>query len=251
MPKSVCVVIMGGGRMEVCLLQFYFINILVSGAELGESHWNCEQHWLWCLWQCHGAFALFIPGCTTRTAFREYFQTESLISTYVESSQSSWELSSLLFNSSYLPNVCQRWKFKMIVWRNLHIKCIRWKEWCFISGHQGRLKMSSGQGDHSVLSCAITYLSKLSALMAKILSAPCPDLLCTDVWQCLTTAHFNPTCFCQLVLCSQSVYEVLWAFWLLWVKGMCWTLILTITIYLRIFSPLVQPYNIQWKKKTH
>lgn len=26
--------------MEVCLLQFYFINILVSGAELGESHRN-------------------------------------------------------------------------------------------------------------------------------------------------------------------------------------------------------------------
>lgn len=107
-----------GMGMAVCLLQFYFINILVSGAELGESQWNCKQHWLWCLWQCHGAFALFIPGCTTHTAFREYFQTESLISTYVESSQSSWELSSLLFNFFYLLNVCQRWKFRMIVWRN-------------------------------------------------------------------------------------------------------------------------------------
>lgn len=108
----------GGVGLEVCLLQFYFINILVSGAELEESHWNCKQHWLWCLWQCHGAFALFIPGCTTHTAFREYFQTESLISTYVESSQSSWELSSLLFNFFYLLNVCHRWKFRMMVRRN-------------------------------------------------------------------------------------------------------------------------------------
>lgn len=116
---SVCVPTVGGGMgLEVCLLQFYFINILVSGAEHGESHWNHKQHWLWCLWQCHGAFALFIPGCTTHTAFREYFQTESLISTYVESSQSSWELSSLLFNFFYLLNVCQRWKFRMMVWRN-------------------------------------------------------------------------------------------------------------------------------------
>lgn len=36
---SVCVLTVGGGvGLEVCLLQFYFINILVSGAELGESH---------------------------------------------------------------------------------------------------------------------------------------------------------------------------------------------------------------------
>lgn len=116
--KCVCASGGWGMGMAVCLLQFYFINILVSGAELGESHWNHKQHWLWCLWQCHGAFALFIPGCTTHTAFREYFQTESLISTYVESSQSSWELSSLLFNFFYLLNVCQRWKLRMMVWRN-------------------------------------------------------------------------------------------------------------------------------------
>lgn len=36
---SVCILTVGGGMgLEVCLLQLYLINILVSGAELGESH---------------------------------------------------------------------------------------------------------------------------------------------------------------------------------------------------------------------
>lgn len=36
--ESVYANVGGGMGLEVCLLQFYFINILVSGAELGESH---------------------------------------------------------------------------------------------------------------------------------------------------------------------------------------------------------------------
>lgn len=151
--------------MAVCLLQFYFINILVSGAELGESHWNCKQHWLWCLWQCHGASALFIPGCTTHTAFREYFQTESLISTYVESSQSSWELSSLLFNFFYLLNVCQRWKFRMIVWRNFAYEILQMKGVQSSTGTLRKTVGTSGPGGTCCISLGLSLCCPKSSGM--------------------------------------------------------------------------------------
>lgn len=72
--------ICGEGRRGGLFITLYFINIWVSGAELQVSLK------LRGLWQSHGAFALFIPDCTNHTAFRGYFQTESLICTYVESS---------------------------------------------------------------------------------------------------------------------------------------------------------------------
>lgn len=103
-PESRGVCEVGGARQGVTLkcqsCRFPSLMFSFSPTAPGDFLNSQAAFIMVFFWHCHRVFALFIPVGSAHPASWECFQMESLISTYVETSQSSW--APFLMTSSFL-----------------------------------------------------------------------------------------------------------------------------------------------------